>query len=89
MKQGEEGNGNSGETFRISVGIPAQMGYSGALTGDRMVYCRAILVYYLVNPSYFKICRVYTYSEYETFTRWPFTHNAFVSRVPVTRLLSA
>lgn len=38
MKQGEEGNGNSGETFRISVGIPAQMGYSGALTGDREWY---------------------------------------------------
>jgi hypothetical protein len=51
LKQGEEGNGNSGETFRISVAIPAQMGYSGALAGHRMVYCRAILVYYLVNPS--------------------------------------
>lgn len=33
MKQGEEGNRNSGETFRISVGIPARRCYGGALTG--------------------------------------------------------
>lgn len=38
MKQGgTEGDGNSGETFRISVGIPAQMCYSGALTGGMYV----------------------------------------------------